>query len=229
MSETEPKTYCEHISDLKQKLENTYRLAAANQNKAQQNQQNVYNKRAHASSLDIGDRVLVRIVAYDGKHKIADKYEQQPYIVMDKPNIDIPVYVVQQEDRQGPTRILHRNLLLPIGHLPLDKHEENQCTDHESKSDIGTDDSDNEDLLVSISHQPVVKPQTVVLPQPIVQHHPAVLPPPIVQPQTAVQPQLVVQHQQDVQPAEMPALRRSVRTKKKSNWMTTGDYVMSHV
>lgn len=60
-----------------------------------------------------GDKVLVKIVAHDGRHKIADKWEQDVYDVISRPNPDIPVFVVRKEDNTGRTRTLHRNLLMP--------------------------------------------------------------------------------------------------------------------
>ena len=62
-----------------------------------------------------GDRVLVRVVNFYCKHKIKDKWEDSPYIIISQPNLQIPVYQVQREDGQGRTKIIHRNLLLPIG------------------------------------------------------------------------------------------------------------------
>ena len=66
-----------------------------------------------------GDRVLVKIIAFEGKHKIADKWESEAYIVLKQPNSAIPVYEVQREFSKGPKHILHRNLLLPISSLPI--------------------------------------------------------------------------------------------------------------
>jgi hypothetical protein len=48
---------------------------------------------------------------------LADKWEEDPYLVISQPNQDVPVYKVQREDGVGRVRILHRNLLLPIGHI----------------------------------------------------------------------------------------------------------------
>lgn len=62
-----------------------------------------------------GDRVLVRVVSFDGKHKIQDRWEDHPYIIINQPNNEIPVFKVRREDGQGRIRTLHRNLLLPIG------------------------------------------------------------------------------------------------------------------
>lgn len=52
-------------------------------------------------------------MAHDGRHKIADKREQDIYNVISRPNPDIPVFVVRKEEGTGRTRTLHRNLLMP--------------------------------------------------------------------------------------------------------------------
>jgi hypothetical protein len=53
---------------------------------------------ARAAFLETGDRVLVRIVAFCGKHKISDRWEDVPYTLQDRPNKDISVYSVKRED-----------------------------------------------------------------------------------------------------------------------------------
>ena len=66
--------------------------------------------------IQSGDRVLVKRVAFEGKHKLSDKWEDEPYIVHSQPNPDVPVYVVRKETNDKHQRTLHRNLLLPIGY-----------------------------------------------------------------------------------------------------------------
>jgi hypothetical protein len=39
------------------------------------------------------------------------------YVVVDQANSEIPVFTVIREDGEGRTRILHRNLLLPVGFI----------------------------------------------------------------------------------------------------------------
>ena len=41
------------------------------------------------------DRVLVRKVAFDGNHKIADKFEEETYEVVEQPSQEIPVFKVK--------------------------------------------------------------------------------------------------------------------------------------
>ena len=62
---------------------------------------------ARAAVLEVGDRVLVKVLAVKGKNKIADRWEDHPYVVIEHPNDDIPVYKVTKEDDDGPVRTLH--------------------------------------------------------------------------------------------------------------------------
>ena len=72
------------------------------------------------SVLHPGDRVLVRNLAFDGRHKIADRWEEDAYIILDQPNKDVPVFMVRKENETRPElETIHRNLLLPIGSLPI--------------------------------------------------------------------------------------------------------------
>jgi hypothetical protein len=62
--------------------------------------------------------VLVRVLAFEGKHKIANRWEEDVYIVATQPNPDLPVYTVYKEvDPTQRQRTLHRNHLLPIGSI----------------------------------------------------------------------------------------------------------------
>ena len=63
--------------------------------------------------MGIGDLVLVRKTAWKGKHKIQDRWESDEYQVIRQPNPGIPVYKVGSV-AGGRTRVLHRNLLLPL-------------------------------------------------------------------------------------------------------------------
>ncbi|KAH3869099.1 hypothetical protein DPMN_032258 [Dreissena polymorpha] len=69
--------------------------------------------------------VLVINVTQRGKQKIADKWEDIPYVVVDQPNTEIPVYDVKK-DQPNAKRIrrVHRNLLLPLG--ITEQHEHTQ-------------------------------------------------------------------------------------------------------
>ena len=105
-----------YIETLKSNQKQAYKLASAANQKAQQRQKQNYDLKARSAILQPGDRLLVKITSFDGKHKLADKWESQPYVVVEQPNVTIPVYTVKEEDSDR-TKTIHRNLLLPIGHL----------------------------------------------------------------------------------------------------------------
>ena len=76
--------------------------------------------------------MLVKNVGIRGKHKIGDRWEKKPYVVIDQPNDDIPVYEVWlQNTRSRKTRLLHRILLLPFMCLPHIEEEEKEEEEEE--------------------------------------------------------------------------------------------------
>jgi len=103
----------DYVQEMKVKMERAREIAGKNIQKAQHKQKMYYDKKATSAELQVGDKVLVRILAFSGPHNISDKYEQEVYEVMEQPHQDIPVYIVRSED--GIERKLHRNHLLPVG------------------------------------------------------------------------------------------------------------------
>ena len=109
-----------YTKSLKERMQQSYELAAKISKVSQQRQKSGYDLKVRGATLQEGDRVLVKILAFDGKHKLADHWEEFPYVVLLQPNKDIPVFVVQREDGVGRKRTLHRNHLLPIGTVPTE-------------------------------------------------------------------------------------------------------------
>lgn len=126
----DPKTHTHYVSDLKKKLKYAYKLATESAEKRQLLNKRRWDSKVTAAAIDVGDRVLVRNVNIRKKHKIADRWESTVYVVTKQPNTDIPVYVVTPEDGDGRERVLHRDLLLPCGFLPVKHivHEEQAST-----------------------------------------------------------------------------------------------------
>jgi hypothetical protein len=111
--------HCDYVKSLRKRLEDSYALATKKADESRKHQKKNYDRRVRGGVVEPGDRVLVKILAFEGRHKLADRWEDDPYEVLERPNPDIPVYVVRKEDGTGPKRILHRNNLLPIGTLPI--------------------------------------------------------------------------------------------------------------
>ena len=55
----------------------------------------LYDRRCKGAALDIGDLVLVKKTAWNGRHKIQDRWESDEYQVIGQPNPGIPVYEVK--------------------------------------------------------------------------------------------------------------------------------------
>ncbi|KAK7883916.1 hypothetical protein WMY93_027039 [Mugilogobius chulae] len=109
--------HSEYVQKLKAQLEKSYQLAAENAEKIMLKNKTRFDRKIIASELELGDRVLVRNVRLRGKHKIADKWESDVYVVVKK-SANLPVYTVRPEHADKPLRTLHRDLLLPCGYLP---------------------------------------------------------------------------------------------------------------
>jgi hypothetical protein len=85
------------------------RIAAKNKDR--------YDQKVRYSKLEVGDRVLVRKVEIQGKHKLADKWNSEVVIIHSIPNAEVPVYKVKSISGKG-IRTLHRNMLLPFNFVP---------------------------------------------------------------------------------------------------------------
>lgn len=123
----QPGSHSQYVQNLRSHLETSYRVASENATKVADRNKTRFDKRVVESTLKEGDRVLVRNIRLRGKHKLADKWESDVYIVL-KQSGDIPVYVVRPENGKGPQRTLHRDLLLACGFLPLTQVEDEANT-----------------------------------------------------------------------------------------------------
>ena len=123
------------------------------------------------SSLDVGDRVLVRSVRLRGKHKLADKWEETVHVVVSR-KADLPVYTVKPENKDGPLRTLHRDLLLPCGFLPASGEEPTAVSDKPSmprtRQHPSSDPDEQETVMIRLwfSHSPACLPDHSQLTQP---------------------------------------------------------------
>lgn len=116
VKDKEPVPHSQYVRHLKAHLEESYRLAQENSAKLAERNKKQFDKHVREATLQVGDRVLVRNLRLRNKHKLADKWESTVYRVL-KQMENLPVYTVLPEGGDGPARTLHRDLLLPCGHL----------------------------------------------------------------------------------------------------------------
>lgn len=102
-----------YASKLHKRLQIAYRRAAEEAGKMATKNKNIYDQKVRYTRLDIGDKVLIRKVGMKGTNKLSDRWDEEIYVVLSRPNPDIPVYRVQHHDKKGPIKTLHRNMLLP--------------------------------------------------------------------------------------------------------------------
>ena len=94
-----------------------------------------YDRKIKGSQLKENDIVLVKRVAWKGRHKIQNKWEPSEYVVIEQPNLKVPVYKVKSlEDEK--VRVLHRNMLLPLGIKFLPEDESDQDSEEEPEYDL---------------------------------------------------------------------------------------------
>lgn len=125
--------YTATVDAVKKRLETAYKAATEAAHLAAKKQARSYNKKKRGMSLEVGDLVLLKNVGLRGKHKIADKWQQDPFVVDAKPNPDIPVYRIK---RGSEVKMIHRNLLLPVA-LPY----QNDVADMPDTASEGQDDT----------------------------------------------------------------------------------------
>lgn len=116
LREPQHKNHSQYIQALKSRLQESFNIAARNSTKSADRNKARFDNRVIPSALVPGDRVLVRNVRLRGKQKLSDKWEQEVYVVVHRAG-DLPVYKVKPEIGFGPTRTLHRDLLLPCAFL----------------------------------------------------------------------------------------------------------------
>ena len=152
--------YTRYVESLRERIKYSHELAQkkmsdrADSTKKTGPQKNVV--------LTVGDEVLVRKVHLIGRSKLADKWEDQVFIVKEQPSPDIPVYRVRSKDGKGRVRTLHRNLLLPIGtHTKEDKnhddstvHQDHHHSDHQDRDATEADRESSVDSDTSSDGQP---------------------------------------------------------------------------
>ena len=97
-----------YVQNLKKRLENAFQKANAFCEKEAIRSKQHFDRTARCSKLLPGDLVLVKRKGFTLKHKIADKWESEPYEIVLQHLDGLPVYTVMRNDRE-------RTLLFPLG------------------------------------------------------------------------------------------------------------------
>ena len=124
-----------YVQKLKQRLNFAFKKAKEMSQKQAQKYKSSYDRKIKGSQLTENDIVLVKRVAWKGRHKIQNKWEPSEYLVIEQPNFKIPVYKVKSLE-DGKIKVLHRNMLLPLGLKFLPEDDSEQDSEEEPECDL---------------------------------------------------------------------------------------------
>ena len=100
-----------YVQELKSRLENAFNKANQFCAKEAIRSKQRFEITARSSKLEPGDLVLVKWKGFTSKHKIADKWETEPYEIVSQRSDGLLVYTVV---RNSCERTQHRDMLFPL-------------------------------------------------------------------------------------------------------------------
>lgn len=115
-------THTQYAKDLEERLRVAYDVAGRAEEKAAVANKARYDKTSHGRSLSMGDKCLVKRRKENGE-KLGNRWESTVHIVLDQPDPDVQVFIVEPEDKSGRRRTLHRDNLLPVPNTLLREPE----------------------------------------------------------------------------------------------------------
>ena len=142
------------VKKLERRLKWAYKKARQVNEKESMKNKLRFDRKAVNSKLEPGDLVLVRQKAFKGKHKLSDRWETNPYVVLEHINPKVPVYRVQSSEDSKKVRVLHRNMLFP---LCSKQEEEAKDVEMETNPEILSDD---DEANLSVENQQYTGPLT---------------------------------------------------------------------
>ena len=107
-----------YIEGLRERLEHAHQVVQAWLKGKGEASQKWYAKKVRGATLQPGDQVLLRQIGLQGKNKLADRWQEEVYVVTSQTNASIPVFSVHSLDGRGKVKTVHRILLLPVRSVP---------------------------------------------------------------------------------------------------------------
>ena len=115
------KSHTEYTKKWKTAMEEAYAIARKRSSASAERNKHHYDKKVKFVDLQPNDRVLVRNLSErGGPGKLRAFWEKEVHVVVRRTDPLSPVYEVKRETGEGPSRVLHRNLLLPCNDLPIE-------------------------------------------------------------------------------------------------------------
>ena len=151
------------VQQLKSRLQWAYGTAQRMSAQESKRHKRRYDRRAKCSKIEQGDIVLVRRKAFTGKHKIADRWESATYEVVKQLAPGMPVFRVKSQDGSERTRVVHRNLLLPLQQDPdmeLNTQEGmDPIVENAPQVEFNSDEDDSQQVPIATPRETVEVPE----------------------------------------------------------------------
>lgn len=106
-------SYKGYVDRLRKSLKTAYDKAQVTSDRRGSRNKKNFDLKVRVQDLQPGDRVLLRNLGISGKHKLADRWKSQPFVIC-KRLPGLPVYDIRLEGSSGPIKTWHRNHLLPL-------------------------------------------------------------------------------------------------------------------
>ncbi len=118
-----------YVRRFQERMNWVFEQARQHQNREIERMKPYMSRQATASRLAVGDHVLVRVLKFDSRHKLANRWESEPYVVVSQLE-GLPVFRIRlAADCTASHRTLHRNHLLKLTtnlfNLPKEKRNRN--------------------------------------------------------------------------------------------------------
>ena len=136
--EREPKlqnrSHEQFLKEWGESMEEACRLAKENMGKMTDYNKKVYDKKAKAVEIVVGDRVLMQNKRdrTEGTGKLKSYWEHSIFEVLEKKE-NLPVYTIRNINKKSDKRVVHRNLLMLCNELPMNTFEKAESKDQKGK------------------------------------------------------------------------------------------------
>ena len=119
---TGAKTFSSYIEGLRERLKHAHQVVQAQLKGKGEASKKWYETKVQGAALQ-----LLRQIGLQGKNKLADRWQEEVYVVTSQPNTSIPVFSVRRLDGRGKVKTVHMNLLLPVRSVPTPVPSKPKC------------------------------------------------------------------------------------------------------
>ncbi|KAK7915752.1 hypothetical protein WMY93_011513 [Mugilogobius chulae] len=117
LNDPEVVDYDRYVASLRKDMRDAMAVAQSMATKQLQRHSDLYNRKVRGAPVEVDDRVLLANKGERGKRKLADRWENTVYVVIEK-NDQCHTFKIQNPT-SGQTKVVHRNLIMPVNFLPL--------------------------------------------------------------------------------------------------------------